>query len=257
MKQTGSLSFFVAFAFLSIQILPAQQYVWASSNLNLRKTPDFKGEILAELPYGTPIEFLSYAQMEKGFSEIGGDYEEPVRVKLDLWDYSPNMDPYNLWGSWIRTKHLGIEGFLFDGYLSGMPPNVLPIEKEGEFPTVAEGMKALHNYYVQKHGALLDDDTATIFGDGTFLKHGNKKFEETTWVFPHLSEHDGFLLLDYFLNLQKKSHTENAEWFKYSGFDRSSGLVRLSFFYQGFSNMVLDIFFCRNMMIVVSEWGGD
>lgn len=35
-------------------------YVWARSGLNLRKTPDFKGEKILTLRYGTQVSLIEY-----------------------------------------------------------------------------------------------------------------------------------------------------------------------------------------------------
>lgn len=249
-------SFLFALAFLSASMLSAQPYVWASFGLVLCKTPDFKGEKIAMLPYGTPVEILGYADTVKGHSELSGeDFEEPARVSIKVMDISPNVTPYPMWGAWVKAKALGMEGFVFDGFLSDMPPNTSVIEKKGELPSVPEGMKALYGYYSKKCGVLRETEQEIIFGDGTYLELTQNKFEDTKWIFPHLNEHDGYLLFDYFLNFEKKSLAKNDEWFKFSSFDEVQ--KSLGFFYQGYSNMVLSIKFYEGMTIVVSQWGGE
>ncbi|MFN0175346.1 MAG: SH3 domain-containing protein [Saprospiraceae bacterium] len=235
----------------------SKAYVWSGPGLNLRKTPDFKGEIIAILPYGSTVEVLEYAEIIKGNNDFG-EFEMPAEVNLKVYDGGYLEPTYLRWGAWVKAKAKGQEGYLFDAYLSGMQPFEPAFDQQGVLPTVAEGMKAMFAYYAKQRGTLRSIENETIFSDGTFFKAEDSEFESTKWFFPNISEHDGYLLVNYFLFLEKKANTENPEWFKYGGgFNDNNNGSRLSFFYQGHSNWVLNIQFYRETMMIISEWGGD
>jgi hypothetical protein len=246
------------YALFAGNLLFAQQpetfYVWAGSGLNLRKTPDFKGEKLATLPYGTRVEWLEFAEITPHYNDLAGDYDAPAERLLEVMNTHPGFTPYVIHGYWVKVRALGQEGFLFDGYLSKMPPQA-PHEPGGKILPVNEGMEALLGYLRKHRGVLLEDKDHIVFGDGTFLQFSDEKLLHSKWVFPDMQEKDGYLLLNYFLQLEKKSAlAENEEGFQFNGYE-GGGLV---FYYDSHTNMELTVrFLYPDLLVLVSEWGGD
>ena len=72
-------------------------YVTAPSGLNMRTSPDKDAQVLYYLQYGDRVHVVQY-QSE----------DHPLR--LDWID-----------GSWVKVSFEGVEGYVFDGYLSSLP----------------------------------------------------------------------------------------------------------------------------------------
>lgn len=79
---------------------PAITYVYASSGLNLRTAPETNGQIIKVIPFGDKVEIIEYTEKSQQIE----------------W----------MEGLWVKVKHNGHEGYLFDGFLSHLPlPSVM------------------------------------------------------------------------------------------------------------------------------------
>ncbi len=70
-------------------------YVYATSGLNLRTTPETNGQIIKIIPYGDKVEIVEHTDKQQQIEWIEG--------------------------IWVKVKHEGNEGYLFNGFLSTLP----------------------------------------------------------------------------------------------------------------------------------------
>jgi len=179
-------------------------FVWAKSGLILRAAPDFKAEKIITLPYGTAVKTLSYKYRDEDISEI-----EVTAVKPYSFE-GKNYAGYKIPGQWVKVTVQGKTGHLFDGYLSKYPP-------------VSEGKSGRLEYW--------DDYLSRVFGqsstsidtsrrghvpayDIVFYKNGASRqsrsvgdgMSSQTYILPELSLEEGFLLTNYFYDLEKNSN---------------------------------------------------
>ncbi|MDX1911677.1 MAG: SH3 domain-containing protein [Saprospiraceae bacterium] len=245
--------------FASSPLLFAQQsnllYVWAGSGLNMRKTPAFDGEKLRTLPYGTPVEMLGFAEIVPQYNDLEGDYEAPAVHYLEVMKTVFDNTPYTLEGSWIKVKAAGSEGFVFSGYLSDMPPHTSH-EQERTILSIKEGMAAFQAYMRKNKGVLKENEQQIIFGDGASVTFDQQNPYAAKWVLPQCNEHDGYLLANYFLQLEKKiSMPEDASSLEFYHYDRPNG--HLQFYFDEGANMELDLrFIAPDILLLTVTWGG-
>ena len=74
---------------------PIQSNVLAFSGLKIRTAPGLEGQVLKVIPFGETVNIL----------------ESDPNVETIEW----------MEGSWIKIEHQGVEGYVFDGFLSGLP----------------------------------------------------------------------------------------------------------------------------------------
>lgn len=234
------------------------KYVWARSGLNLRKTPDFKGEKIITLPYGTKVLLKEYPDVERGKNDFD-EYELPVEVRVDAIKWPGQNDPemtHQVAGSWAKANANGLEGYLFTGYLSEMEPfsgfHAADINK---IPSVEEGFALLQAAMVRKYGALKNSTDYTIYANGAFEDNGGDKSASFRWVFPDMTPEDGYLLANFLFALEKKClPPKDQEQFEFAGANHEG----MEFYYdhEG-SNFVLRLTFSDGVVVLTAEWGGD
>jgi Bacterial SH3 domain len=170
-------------------------YVWARSGMNLRETPDFNGKKITTLPYGTLVRVVEYAQVVKSWSELAGDIEEPVVIQHKVMKNKKNNAAYIIEGSWVKVISAGKEGYVFDAYLSRMPPHKTGTMSGEE--SIDSNLLNLHTYLQEQIGLAHQASKLTVYKDGTSV-HGSGQL----WIFPEIGRHDGYLLINYFFNLE-------------------------------------------------------
>ena len=229
------------------------KYVWARSGLNLRKTPDFKGEKITTLPYGTKVLLKEYPDAVRGENDFG-DYELPVEIWVDAIKWPGQNDPemtHKVAGSWAKANANGLEGYLFTGYLSEMEPfsgfNAADMNK---IPSVEEGFAMLKAGMFLKHGALKNSKDYIIYANGAFEHYGRFR-----WVFPNMTPEDGYLLANFFFALEKKCLApKDQEQFTFAGATTEG--MEFDYNYEG-ANFILRLTFSDGVVVLTSEWGGD
>jgi len=201
-------------------------YVWAISGLNMRTTPDLKGEKIMIIPYGEKIKienkkgdlpamkvlFRKGRKVQEGEGEIYDRHTGETMKKIP---------DFFIEGHWVKINYRGIEGYLFDGYLSSLPT------LEGKIDTLVNGKKHLRlkeNFH---------EWAKRNYGEFRTLKIKNKKYEsgeniktymngiieylswskgsESTIIIPNISLNEGFLLFNLQYNLENSFNDEYNE----------------------------------------------
>jgi hypothetical protein len=220
-------------------------YVWARSGLNLRKAPDFKSEKIITLPYGAPVEFLAYAQVTKGWNELAGDYETPVVLRREVLKSHDGERTYALEGSWVKVRAKGQEGYLFDAYLSGMLP-CPPALSPGDAETVADNWADLRAYLAQTLEVAHQTPDLRVFKDGTSELRGQR------FLFPGCDPHDGYLLANFFFNLENcaAQGKKGSEMFQFGDFGELNAPLEFEYGIEGEGGFWLTIDFWNGIMVI-------
>ena len=121
--------------------------VFALSGLKLRSAPSVHSSVLEILQYGDQVKVVSTLDFEKKW-QIGW-------VK----------------GHWIKVDFYGLEGFLFDGYLSPLPVPLVCLQGDLQEAKLPELLNAYIQSSFVKHGSL---DTLGV----PFVAQGYKKLRQ-------------------------------------------------------------------------------
>lgn len=179
-------------------------FVWAKSGLVLRTAPDFKAEKMITLPYGTEVKTHFHKYRDKNIAEIEVAVVQPYRHE------GKDYPGYKIPGMWVQVTAKGKTGYVFDGYLSRYPPILAGkgsnreywddylLRAFGESCTSKDTSKHRHvpkyDIVFYKNGASRQ---ARSVGDG---------LSSHTYMLPELSLEEGFLLANYFYDLEKNSN---------------------------------------------------
>ncbi len=91
-------------------------FVWAKSGLNMRNAPNVSGQILAKIPFGKEVSckgrksWFDYVKYSKTITDIVQDEEHGGVCQIEMK------------GQWVKISYDGIEGYIFDAYLSRFKP---------------------------------------------------------------------------------------------------------------------------------------
>ncbi len=180
-------------------------FVWAKSGLVLRATPDFKAEKIITLPFGAAVKTHSYKYRDEDIAEIKVAVVQP-------YNFNGQKYPgYKIPGLWVQVTAQGKTGYVFDGYLSKYPP---PSELE------PDGRGQWHAYLSKVFGIASiskkegGEDKNSPGHDIVFYKNGasyqrryvGESASMITYMLPLLSLEEGFLLANYFDDLEKNSN---------------------------------------------------
>ena len=134
--------------------------VWSLSGLPLKQKPDVKSKNLLIIPYGKTVSVLALTgkQVQVLFSNKVESY-------------------YELSGEWVNVSYKGKPGYVYDGFLSAMPP--LRISKQGK-------TEAIKSYLSRSFGAgVATTKTGEVNGQNsntTTTQYSNGcKLVETTY----------------------------------------------------------------------------
>ncbi|MDN3579455.1 SH3 domain-containing protein [Mucilaginibacter flavus] len=106
--------------------------VWLLQGVQLKASPSEKSKTIATLPYGTSVNTIKETSPQKSFT---------VDFKSDAF-----KKPYKLKGQWVKVDFNGKTGYVFDGFLSALPP--LHKDVHGNFEPQEDYLK--RNYGVKK-----------------------------------------------------------------------------------------------------------
>ncbi len=149
---------------------PSTGFVTAFSGLKLRVSPGSQGQVLKVIPYGESVEIMEVSDVQQ-------------RIE---W----------LEGNWIKVSYLGIEGYVFDGFVTTM---VLPeddVELSNEDSDLTYPLLA----YIEKNHNLMSMPDSTV-------RHNTQKVgyqydnislntEESRYHFKVVSEFENIKLKD-------------------------------------------------------------
>jgi hypothetical protein len=136
--------------------------VWNKEGLPLKQQPGTAGKNILIIPYGQSVNIIEDAKPALAAS-----------VKINFYG-----GIYKLKGNWVKVSYKGKQGYVFDGYLSKMPPLIKL--KYGDFESEQDYLKRNYGIVRVKHIKGKDDlkknmiyykngdiSTETIF-DGCF-----------------------------------------------------------------------------------------
>lgn len=180
-------------------------FVWAQSGLTLRVTPSQQAEKLALLPYGTAV-----IVQEDSYSDR---QEMSVTEIKPLKSGDKNFPGYTIKGHWVKVSVHGKEGFVFDGYLSTLPP-VRPVGGKQKFPE--EPVEYCRRVFgvLSEHmqGNVEVGQTGIVFRNGIIYSENNSEGGgEYRLVLPGLSMAEAYLFANTFFHLAESTNTVPRE----------------------------------------------
>jgi|GEM_PF-3066770 len=130
--QLNSIRIGICFLFLLVSFSLAKaddsliRYSWNPLGLHSYEKPDLESKRIDEIPYGAKVEWIEGEKAE---------YKEDVTA----------FQGYTLEGNWQKIRYKGREGYVFDGYLSDIPP--LPRIQNGSTSTYHSLVEYLKSLY--------------------------------------------------------------------------------------------------------------
>ncbi len=209
-----------------LEDIPVARYVWAKSGLTLRKAPRFDAEKITVLPYGTAVEVIDYPDFTIEYSEYCGMIYRNKNVKEQRLATikGGNTDPFYFESYWVKVQVGKQKGFLFNGYLSEMPPFKSPgkLESGGDW---FGKIRSIRHYAEEAWGKVGIDSSKYIakssnekrkiilFGNGAayydYNDYGSHNVYNDylnnnvpNWIIPNISFQDAYLLSNYFLDIE-------------------------------------------------------
>jgi hypothetical protein len=170
-----------------------KENVFATSGIKLRATPSQTGQVLKIIPFGETVSVL----------------ESTGQVQSIEW-----MD-----GKWIKAQYQGSEGYIFDGFTSGLPVPTLDFELTQEDLDLSYPLLAWAEYHFDPVRTNDTVQTNHAFVMTQFLENGIQlKREETDYHFkvevtmPNTDISDVFMLLRSMLltKLERQAFDHNA-----------------------------------------------
>ena len=169
-------------------------HVWAASGLNMRKAPALQSEVIAAIPFGAAVISRSnktineYQYHSQQHTDRGTTFDDkPFAVKLR--------------GNWVKVSYNGVEGFVFDAYLSSWAP----LSDPGAFTSVSDYFKQVCDtaIYLERRDTVTTLGTERIvFSNGGYVSSyfhtGGFGFQMNL---PEYSVEEAYLLL---LHLNKQ-----------------------------------------------------
>jgi hypothetical protein len=179
-------------------------YVWAIDGLMIRKGAKFDSPSLMKLDYGTAVVVLE---------RIGGEMEFVVADAIDRGQKT--FPGISVFGEFLRIRHMGVEGFIFGGFLSRLAPLR---EKE-----------SLNDYFKRIFGPLQTIDRSkkiseavehrfkrTIYKTGIISEFETDGYGSRSLYFiPDISMNEAYLLINKNSDLAEnyKREREKATYF--------------------------------------------
>lgn len=178
-------------------------FVWAISGLNVRKIASPKSQVYYTLDYGKSVEIID-------------DNIKKVPFELNTPKKDTVKGNFKLKGHWVKVKLNDLEGYVFDAYLSKMPPfkkndnNLFeyrndylervfgkPLHKSYE--VIEHNFKFQYDDYFYKNGIKHQD----IYGDGCF---------DHSLLIPDISLEEAYLILKImFYDIDKSEYGGTGE----------------------------------------------
>ncbi len=169
-------------------------YVWAASGLNMRKAPALQSEVIATLPFGA----AAISRDNKSVNEYQY-HSQKLTDRGTTFDDKPFA--VVLRGNWVKVTYDGVEGFVFDAYLSSWAP----LSDPGAFTSVSDYFKQVCDtaIYLERRDTVTTLGTERIvFSNGAYVSSyfhtGGFGFQMNL---PEYSVEEAYLLL---LHLNKQ-----------------------------------------------------
>lgn len=135
-------------------------YVWANDGLVMRKEPKFDSPSLMKLEYGTAIVVIE---------RTGSETEFVVASAMNR--NKKKLPGISIFGEFVKIHYKGMEGFIFDGFLSRLAP--------------IHDQESLDDYFSRVFGQLQTIDRSKPVG------HTEYRFKRTIYKTGIVSEFEG------------------------------------------------------------------
>jgi len=170
-------------------------YVWAASGLVLRKAPSLDGAKLKSIPYGVLLVALNYS----------GEKVTEVEAVPAYSSRGEKYPPLKLRGDFALVAFEGDTGYVFNGYLSKLPPLLLFPNSQPNRPPVFESLEAWgkRNFGIAakiERGKMVYGfpySCKTIFRNGIIVDTWTEKDSEGRTILPDISFEEAFLMFNY------------------------------------------------------------
>ncbi|HEY5750410.1 MAG TPA: SH3 domain-containing protein [Chryseolinea sp.] len=179
-------------------------YVWANDGLVMRKEPKFDSPSLMKLDYGTAIVVIEKTGEEKEFV-----------VASTLYRNQKTLPGISVFGGFVKIHYEGVEGFIFDGFLSRLAP--------------LHDQESLDDYFKRIYGQLQTVDRSKkiseyvgyrfkriIYKSGIISEaEGGESWGRHLYFIPDISVNEAYLLINKSTNLAEnyKRQRESATYF--------------------------------------------
>lgn len=181
-------------------------FVWAKSGLVLRAADDFKSEKIITLPFGAAVKTHSYKYRDEDIAEIEIAVVQP-------YNFNGKKYPgYTIPGQWVQVTAQGKTGYVFDGYLSKYPPppSELEPDERGQWHAYLSKVFGIASISKKEGGEdknLPGHDIVFYKNGASYQRRHTGEFASgITYMLPQLSLEEGFLLANYFDDLEKNSN---------------------------------------------------
>lgn len=166
------------------------KYNWAKSGLNIRISEGVEADVIGVIPFGAEVIVLE--ETDRGLS-----------IKLSevfSKDYSEASSSYYISGNWVQIRYKDIDGYVFDGYLSELPPMKLIKANDGN-SYVEKFEPYLRRLYTVIDSNVVKDINEDLrhkeirFENGViYERNGNVGWYEEIIILPRTGIETGFLI---------------------------------------------------------------
>ncbi len=175
-------------------------FIWAISGLKVRKAASIQSQAFHTFNYGVLVEIIDDNIKKEPF-EMNTPKEDTVKGN------------FKLKGHWVKVKLNDIEGYVFDAYLSKMPP----FKKNGNNGFESENEYLARVFRNPRHKSYTNlKDKINFKYDDYFYKNGIKRqdvygdgcFDHYLEI-PHISLEEAYLILKImFYDIDKSEYNE-------------------------------------------------
>jgi hypothetical protein len=190
-------------------------YVWALSGLTLRKQPAPDADKIAVLSYGALAIPLNYTNVSLS-TELIKPGHNPEGKKTPA---------YTLKGRWVEVKTDQGQGFIFDGYLSVLPPFKANATYKNNGKSTTTPWENKYQYLERVFGAPVwakntqgesQHNSQYVYAGGIYHEYLESSVGLSSWkgtyIFPQVhSLEEGYLLCNLIFDLSNRNPSPSAK----------------------------------------------
>lgn len=157
-------------------------YVWANDGLVMREEPRFDSPSVVKLDYGTADTVLEGIGEELEFVEARG-----IHYNKTTWQR------ISVFGRFVKIQYMGMEGFIFDGFLSRLVP-MHDKERMPDYFNRAYGqLQMIDRSDEQKESGKIIYKTGIMY---EFARGREKAWNDYRYFIPDISMNEAYLLIN-------------------------------------------------------------
>ena len=175
------------------QVTDSILYNWAISGLNIRSADHINAEKISAIPYGEPVTLLDEPH--------GRGYLLTIE---DVFSNEDSGDKSGMYvdGRWVKIRYNAVEGYVFNGFLSSLPPMKLINESSNNISSPESFQRYLErnfgsNYTGKEYaGSFYEFGKKEGYSNGAiYEKHGKEGWFEEVLILPDVTLNEGKLLI--------------------------------------------------------------